>query len=329
MSYTGWGILLLSIAGLLLSIYALKNRDSVQVKPNNPLDHIEGMYILKMPYERIVIAYFGIMCVLYVISLTVNIHLEPLHISGLLITSTAFLLFLYKLGLSLTTKAKFSIATLLYAVFNAIIAYLVYSNLTDPVKAMSDVAMYTQTVHILGLVLGLGGTLILDILIFHFLWNFKIHKAEAVIMHLISQVVIIGLILLLVTGVAIYLTDQQRYLYSGRFLMKMTAVLVLTINGVVLNFYIMPKIEKLSLRKEEQEKRQTLKRTAFAVGAVSIISWLAAFFFAMIKDLESFSYLTLCIPYVVILIIGVFASQFFKMKMEQDVANEGLEDNGK
>lgn len=328
MSYTELGILLLSLAGLVLSIYALKNRDSVQVKPNNPLDYMEGMYILKMPYERIVIAYFGIMCVLYVVSLLVNIHVESLHISGLLITSTAFLLFLYKLGLSLTTRAQFSIATLLYAVFNAIITWLIYSNLTDPISGLSEVVVYTQTVHILGLVLGLGGTLILDILIFHFLWNFKIHKAEAVIMHLISQVVIIGLILLLTTGVAIYLTDQQQYLYSGRFLMKMTAVLVLTVNGIILNFYVMPKIEKLSLLKEEQKKRQPLKRTAFAVGAVSVISWFAAFFFAMIKGLETFSYWTLCLPYVAILIVGVLASQFFKLKMEREELQE-IGGNGK
>lgn len=324
MSYTELGILLLSLAGLLLSIYALKNRDSVTVKPNNPLDHIEGMYILKMPYEKIVIAYFGIMSIVYAISFVANFHSEAFHISELLITSTAFLLFLYKLGLSLTTHAQFSIATLLYAVLNVLIAWLIYSSLTAPIQGLSDVVVYTLTFHLLGLVLGLGGTLILDILIFHFLWNFKIHKAEAVIMHLISQLVIIGLILLLVTGAAIYLTDQQQYIYSGRFLMKMTAVLVLTVNGIVLNFYVMPKIEKLSLLKEEQKKRQPLKRTAFAIGAVSMISWLAAFLFAMVKDLETFSYVTLCIPYVAILIAGVAMSQFFKTKMEKEEASDSL-----
>jgi Sec-independent protein secretion pathway component TatC len=53
-----------------------------------------------------------------------------------------------------------------------------------------------------------------------------------------------------------------------------------------------------------------------------MVSWYAAFFFAMIKDLEDFSYVTLLIPYLVLLGAAVGISQFMKKKMEKEVKEE-------
>lgn len=323
MSYLEIGIILTSLAGLLTSVFAYRNRTSVVVKPNNPLDHIAGMYILKMPYERIVIGYFGITLLAYaILPFTSGSINETWHIVGLLLASSAFLLFLYKLGMSLTSHVTFNIATLLYAILNALIAWLIYQKLDNPIQTLTNISEYTLTMHLLGMVFGAGGTFILDLLIFHFLWNYKINKQEAVIMHLISQLIIIGLIFIIISGITLYLTDQQTYLSSSRFLMKMTAVFALTVNGLVLNFSVMPEIEKLSMEAENQKKNQSLKRRAFGVGAVSMISWLTAFLFAMIKDLDQSSYLSMFIPYLILLAIGISLSQIMKSRMENAVFAE-------
>ncbi len=312
-------IVVLSLIGLVVGIYAYNNRTSIKVRDDSPIDHIKGMYLLKIPYEKIVVGYFALMLLAYIAGMIIGGNPEKLDLTWLLISSCAILLFLYKLALSLSEKVEFKWPALVYAFLNIGVAWFIYQKLDHPVQTLTNAMEYTLTFHLLGMILGLGGTFILDILIFHFLRNFKISKEEAVIMHLISQLIIIGLILLIVTGIAIWLTDITSYLASGRFLMKMTAVLVLTVNGLILNFYMMPEIEKLSLTKEDMDKHQPLKRVAFAIGAVSMISWFAAFFFAMIKDLEYFDYLPMLIVYLALLAIGVGGSQMSKFQMESKV----------
>ncbi|WP_114749069.1 hypothetical protein [Pleomorphovibrio marinus] len=313
------GIILLSLSGFILALYSLKNRSSIKVKEDSPIDHIKGMYILKIPYEKIVVGYFGLMLLAYTSAFFMGGNPEKIDLIWLLVSSCAFLLFLYKLALSFSEKVVFKWPTLFFSLFNLAVAWLIFQKLGHPIESLIRAVEYTLTFHLLGMILGLGGTFILDILIFHFLRDFKINKQEAVIMHLISQLIIIGLILLIVTGFALFLTDTESYLASGRFLMKMTAVLVLTVNGLILNFYMMPEIEKLSLTKEDLDKYQPIKKVAFAVGAVSMISWFAAFFFAMIKDLETFDYIPMLIVYVVLLIGGVGGSQLAKFKLEKEV----------
>jgi hypothetical protein len=316
------GIILLSLSGLLIAFSQFKNRSRVEVKEDDTLDHIKGMYILKTPYEKLVIAYFGLMILAAIADWIIGGNPEKLNLFFFLISACAFLIFLYKLGMSFIEQVKFKWPTLVYVLLNCGIAALVYIFMSSPVEKMEAALEYLLTFHLLGMILGLGGTLILDILIFHFLRNFKINSLEAVIMHLISQLIILGLVLLLVTGVAIYLTDMDGYNSNPRFLMKMTAVLVLSINGVFLNFFMMPKIEKLSLVEEDLEEDQTLKRVAFAVGGVSMVSWLAAFTFAMVKDLGAFTYIQMLVPYLALVLTAIGGGQFTKKKMEKEVKNE-------
>ncbi|TVP49447.1 MAG: hypothetical protein EA341_09425 [Mongoliibacter sp.] len=315
-------VFFLSLSGLALAAFQFKNRERTEVKEGDALDHIKGMYILKVPYEKLVIAYFGLMAIASILDWILGGNPEKLNLTYFLVSSCAFLIFLYKLGMSFIKTVEFKWPTAAYILLNVGIAAIVYHFMTHPVLKMAEALEYILTFHLLGMILGLGGTLILDILIFHFLRNFKINSSEAVIMHLISQLIILGLVLLMVTGVAIYLTDMQAYNSNPRFLMKMTAVLILSINGVFLNFYMMPAIEKLSLVEEDIEEDQNLKRVAFSVGGVSMVSWLAAFAFAMVKDLSQFNYIQMLVPYLVLVIGAIGGGQFIKKKMEKEVIEE-------
>lgn len=326
MEFTAISVIILAAIGAALGIYQFNKRLSTTVSEDDPDDHIRGMYILKIPYEKIVIGYFGLMFLAFIVDLILGGNPEWVNLVFLLISGFAFLLFLYKIGLSFIDKVQFKFATVMYAVLNLAIAIIKYYDLVDPIGSMGEAMEYLLTFHLLGMIFGLGGTFILDILIFHFLRNFKINTQEAVIMHLISQLIVIGLFLLIVTGAAIYLTDVENYSNSSRFLMKMTAVFVLTINGLFLNFYMMPKIKKLSMVKEDIEHDQNLKRIAFAVGAVSIVSWFSAYLFAMVKDLSAFTYMEMLIPYLILLAGAVGGGQFTKNKMEKEVIEESEKD---
>ncbi len=317
------GIILLSLTGLIIGFLRYKNRVRTEVKEDDALDHMQGMYLLKIPYEKLVIGYFGLMTVTSIIDWILAGNPAPLNLTLFLLSSCALMIFLYKFSITFIRKVEFNWATPVYVLLNAAIAAIVYFFMEHPVLVMAETIEYLLTFHLLGMVLGLGGTLILDILIFHFLRNFRVSSAEAVIMHLISQIIILGLALLFVTGVALYLTDMETYNSDSRFLMKMTAVLVLSINGIFLNFYMMPEIQKFSMVKDQIEEDQTFKRIGFAVGGVSMVSWLAAFAFAMVKDLSQFTYIQMLIPYLVLVAVAIGGGQFMKKKMEKEVKEEG------
>lgn len=251
MSFYTIGVFILSLSGLILAFFQYKNRIRKEVKEDDALDHIIGMYILKVPYEKLVIGYFGLMALAAIVDWIFVGSPGKVNLLFFLVSACAFLIFIYKLSMGFVKAVEFKWPTLIYVILNAGIAMIVYLFMTNPVLKMADAIEYLLTFHLLGMILGVGGTLILDMLIFHFLRNFQINSSEAVIMHLISEIIILGLILLFVTGTAMYLTDIEGYNNNPRFLMKMTAIIVLSINGVFLNFYMMPKIKKLSLIEED------------------------------------------------------------------------------
>lgn len=56
-----------------------------------------------------------------------------------------------------------------------------------------------------------------------------------------------------------------------------------------------------------------------------MVSWLAAFAFAMVKDLSYFSYIQMLIPYLILVLGAIGGGQFIKKKMEKEVIEENKE----
>jgi len=312
-------VLICSILGVAFSFYHYKSRSSTEVKEDDPEDHIKGMFFLKVPYEKIILGFFGITALVYLGLLIANFNIRWLDLTMLILALTISFLLLYKLGMALSEAGDFHLATLVFFGLTITISYAIYSQIPDFIDVLKGAREYTLTLHLLGMVLGLGGTTIIDFMIFHFMRNYKISAPEAVIMHLISQIIIIGLIFLIISGVAIFLTDVDGYLASDRFMMKMTTLVVVILNGMVLNLYIAPYMEKISLRAPDLNKDRMFKKVSFAVGAISMVSWYSAFFLAMVKDLSYFRYTTLLIAYLILLGISIAVSQFFKFSMEKEV----------
>lgn len=312
-------VLICSIIGISFAFYHYKSRSRTEVREDDPEDHIEGMYFLKVPYEKIIIGFFGITALVYLVLLLVNFNIRWLDLSMLILALTIAFLLVYKMGMNFSEAGKFNWGTLIFLFLSIIISYTIYAQLPDFIEVLKNAREYTLTLHLLGMVLGLGGTTIIDFMIFHFMRNYKISSQEAVIMHLISQIIIVGLIFLIISGVAIFLTDVDGYLASDRFMMKMTVLIVVILNGIVLNLYIAPYMEKISLRAPDLDKDTTFKKVSFAVGAISMVSWYSAFFLAMIKDLSDFRYTTLLIAYLIMLGTSIAVSQFFKFSMEKEV----------
>jgi hypothetical protein len=181
--------------------------------------------------------------------------------------------------------------------------------LPDLIAILVTYKKVVLTAHLLGVVLGLGAATVGDILLMRFLKDFRISQKEADVMYIVSWIVIPALLLLFISGVALFLTDMPRYGGSAPFMLKMTMVAVLTINGILLHLFIMPKMIHISFRGDKAPK--TLRRAAFMMGAISATSWYATFFVSMLKSMMpgDLTYISLLTAYIVLLVAAVTVSQ--------------------
>ena len=132
-------------------------------------------------------------------------------------------------------------------------------------------------VHLVGLALGVGGALISDAIFFHAIHDWRISKSEMGFLNLGSTAVSIGLGLLILSGIAMFSLDMERYLASTKFIAKMAIVAILAVNAILLHQLHIPHMRALS-------KKGTSTRTGFAKsrglilmsGVVSIVSWFSA-----------------------------------------------------
>ena len=167
-------------------------------------------------------------------------------------------------------------------------------------------------IHILGVALGVGGATIIDILFFNFLKNLKISLKELNILRIVSKVVWIGLILLLISGVGLYLPAAERLNDSAKFLTKMIVVGVLILNGFVLNIYIFPKLVRISFG----DASSYFRKLIFISGGVSIASWYSAFLLGAIRSIK-LQFSTLLIIYIGVLCITICVSLLLENKMSK------------
>jgi hypothetical protein len=162
--------------------------------------------------------------------------------------------------------------------------------------------------------LGLGGATLSDILFFRFLRDGKVSSKEAEVLHTTKNIIMSIIVLIVLSGVALFFSNTQKYLHSPMFLLKATITTVVIINGFALHHLIAPHFLRLNLT-SIKDSHTRLRRLAFALGAISVTSWYAAFFVAMLKTEMPFSYLQGLSIYIVIVIIAITGSQIMADRM--------------
>jgi hypothetical protein len=301
-------VVALSGSGILFYTFLRRRKKKGKELPedpekDDPILHIRNKLFFEIPVEKILLGYFVIVTLTYLIKFILDLRVPGIDLAILYLSGLTLFLGIYKMAMSVGVVNKFSPWLLFSMVFSLIIFLAVYNGMDyDIDEFLAETRQYNLTIHLLGLAMGLGGTLVVDIMFTHFMRNYAISARESVIMHLISQMIIFGIFLLILSGVALYLPAAESFNENPRFIMKMIVVLIVIINGGVLNLYLTPKMKKISLVDEEKHRYETLTRISFALGAISIVSWLAAFLLALLKDLFSMPLLYLLIGYLVLLL---------------------------
>lgn len=175
--------------------------------------------------------------------------------------------------------------------------------ITNPIKVAT-------ILHLFGVILGVGSALITDMLFFKFLKDYRISKTESSIMESLSKMVWIALIILVISGVVLYLGKSDVLNSSGKFLTKVVALIVLIINGVLLNVVIQPQMFRIHFKGNMlPTKERRVRRLAFLLGSISMASWVFIFILGGLRNVSVPFWPTLS-TYFGILIVGGLVSQY-------------------
>ncbi|MEK7641875.1 MAG: hypothetical protein AAB365_02675 [Patescibacteria group bacterium] len=153
---------------------------------------------------------------------------------------------------------------------------------------------YSIALHAISAIVGMGAALASDVLFSFYGRDRSLDTQERKTLERLSRIIWIALAVIIVSGVALFISNPAGYSESAKFLSKMTIVGVLTVNGFVLARWIQPHMAQggfLTSKKERQAR--TL---AFACGAISLVSWCSAFSLGLLSGL-TLSYITIISVY--------------------------------
>ena len=138
--------------------------------------------------------------------------------------------------------------------------------------------------HLFGVALGAGGAFISDAMFFSAARDSSISRTEFGFLMLGSRFVFAGLFVLIASGVALFSLDPERYLASSKFLVKMTIVAVIAVNGVFLHALHIPRLRR-HIGAHFPSSDEFIRHRPFllASGTVSLVSWGAAIALGVLK----------------------------------------------
>ena len=144
-------------------------------------------------------------------------------------------------------------------------------------------------VHVLGLVFGLGSTILLDGLLVRNLRSRPLERQTTDLIHFGSQFVLAGLIMLWVSGagfLAFYLQAAPQALENPKLWAKIAIVIALSLNGLQIHRSILPQLANKTGR-PLLSGLSTAQKSQFAfASSISVTGWAFAFLFGMVKELN-------------------------------------------
>ena len=149
---------------------------------------------------------------------------------------------------------------------------------------------YFVLLHLMGLVVGLGSVTTLDVYLLRFLRGDTVTPTDAHLVGLVSKLAALGLLLLWLSGIGFLVlawTTNPQLLTSPKVHAKLIVVGILTINGAVLHFKVLPQIERavgrpLFCRSGRRSDRIWMR----VCGGVSAASWWTPFALGAIRELN-------------------------------------------
>jgi len=280
-------IALVSFLGLLLSLYIAntKRMSKPLVCPIgghcDAVTHSDFSTFLGIPLEYLGIAYYGLATLAY-LWLGVAMISAPVGLPFwvYIVTVLAFFFSLYLTFIQGFVIRQWCTWCLVSAGITALMFFLVASTSTlDWAFHVGEIMPILQFIVTLGLILGVGGTTIVDLLFFSFLKDLRISVEESSVIRTVTQVVWVGLAILLFSNSILYV-GFPGLLANSAHRASIFVLAIILANAVFLNLLVAPNLVKISFKKTRERRPgelRFLRRFSFTLIAVSLVSWYALF----------------------------------------------------
>lgn len=234
------------------------------------------------PVEVLGLWYYGLVAISYSIFLVrpdLAGGLSTFAVLGM--SAAAFLFSLYLTGVQLLTLRQWCTWCLASAGLSALIFWCAlatsHSSFIPFLAAQSD---FLNLLHFLALAIGLGGSMIYDILFLSFVKNLSISESEEEGLHALSQIIWASLAVAVMSSAGIILPLGVSAAGEAANLFKIILLSVIVISGVVLHLFVAPHLIRLASGTRHEKMTARLhfwRRQAVLLNAVSMVSWLFAF----------------------------------------------------
>ncbi len=165
--------------------------------------------------------------------------------------------------------------------------------------------------HLFGLALGAGGAFISDLLFFKSIKDRVISKTEMGFLTLASHCVTTGLLLLIASGLGMFMLDTERYLASSKFLVKMTVVGIIAVNGILLHFIHIPRLKKHVRHQTALPHEFRYRMLMLGSGVISLVSWASAIVLGAFRSIP-LSYEMIFSTYLAVVVSALLVAYTFR-----------------
>ena len=170
-------------------------------------------------------------------------------------------------------------------------------------------------IHVFGAILGAGGAFISDAIFFKTIKDGVIENTELSFMKLVGKLVWLGVFILIVSGTLLFFTSPVDYLNSPKFLVKVTIVAIIILNGIIFHLIHLPNISRhLGLKINESQTFRKKSTFLIVSGAVSMVSWISTVILGMLRQVP-YSYLEILSLYFLLLIFAIVISILTKNRI--------------
>ncbi len=169
-------------------------------------------------------------------------------------------------------------------------------------------------IHAFFAAIGLGAVIVTDTLFFSFLKDLKISQTENKTLDTVSQLIWVIIVLLVLSGLCLYLAAPAEYSLKAKFITKMIIFGIIALNGLLLNAWLAPNLKKIVFGgtgvAQLSRKLKIVRKLAFASGAVSMTSWVIVFLLGSLRAIPLSATWALLI-YVGLCLLAIVGSQMY------------------
>ena len=166
--------------------------------------------------------------------------------------------------------------------------------------------------HIVGVVFGLGGATVSDVLFMTALQDDEvIDEKEETLLKRASLVIWAGIALLVISGFWMFWLNREYLMTQPRHFMHTTLAMVVIANGFFVNFWILPRLAGTSRQKEQDESQLPAylkyRSIGFISGAVSFSTWWLVLLLGMARriDFPDWTYVQMLLAYLFIEVVAI------------------------